>query len=136
MLGPDRNAKGNSQKWQHTMKATRADADAATTRTQIMPGVKESYGLLPFRALQDDYLPAAIRQRWEASFAASTAGEWRLKFKNFDQNEQKKYVQYILLSILSMSSYPSPFSLDYECAGQDFGCDFLRDKVASLVRYD
>lgn len=55
--------------------------------------MKEAYRLLPFRALEETCLPAAIQQRWEASVAASRSAEWRLWFKTLDETQQKAHVQ-------------------------------------------
>ena len=56
--------------------------------------MKDSYGLLPFRALEDHCLPAAIQQRWEASVAASKSAEWRLWFRKLNPEKQKIVVRH------------------------------------------
>ena len=61
--------------------------EVATTNSKLEPGMRESYYLLPFRALL--FLPAAIQQRWEASVAASWSAEWRLWFKTLQPAQQK-----------------------------------------------
>lgn len=69
------------------------DFEVATTNSQLEPGMKESYPLLPFRALEGICLPGAIQQRWEASIAASKSAEWRLWFKMLDLTQQKAHIQ-------------------------------------------
>ena len=65
----------------------------ATTNSQLVPGMKESYPLLPFRALEEISLPAAIQQRWEASLAASKSAEWRMWFKALNPEQQKTHLE-------------------------------------------
>ncbi|CAD6574495.1 MAG: hypothetical protein ASARMPREDX12_006799 [Alectoria sarmentosa] len=64
-----------------------------TTKSRLEPGIKKTYRLLPFRALEETCLPAAIQQRWEASVAASRSAEWRLWFEALDDTQQKAHVQ-------------------------------------------
>lgn len=67
--------------------------NVATANSQLVPGIKESYSLLPFRASEERHLPAAIQQRWEASLAASKSAEWRIWFKTLDKKQQKAHVE-------------------------------------------
>ena len=83
-----------------------------TTNSRLEPGLKESYGLLPFRALQEDCLPAAIQQRWEASVAASKSAEWRLWFQMLDQMKQKEVVE--CLSMGTRDRFWAGLWLEYE----------------------
>ena len=82
--------------------------ETTTTNNIVEPGMQGSYVLLPFRALEEICLPAAIQQRWEASVAASKCAEWRLWFQTLDQTQQKAHVQ-----SLSKSTNDN-FWLEYE----------------------
>ena len=64
-----------------------------TTNDQLKFGLKKSYPLLPFRALEEHCLPFAIQQRWEASVAASKSVKWRHWFQTLDQKRQKAQVK-------------------------------------------
>ena len=83
-----------------------------TTNSKLKPGVKGSYGLLPFRALEDHCLPAAIQQRWETSVAASKSAEWRLWFRNLNPKQQKSVVQH--LSKITKDKFWAGLWLEYE----------------------
>lgn len=83
-----------------------------TTNSHLEPGVKESYPLLPFRALEEICLPAAIQQRWEASVAASRSAEWRQWFKILDEKQQKAHVQ--ILSKNTKDTFWAGLWLEYE----------------------
>ena len=83
-----------------------------TTNSKLQPGIKDSYGLLPFRALEAHCLPAAIQQRWEASVFASKSAEWRLWFRKLDPEKQKSVVRY--LSRITKDKFWAGLWLEYE----------------------
>ena len=83
-----------------------------TTNSKLQIGTKHSYGLLPFRALEDHCLPAAIQQRWEASVAASRSAEWHLWFRNLNPEKQKAVVQ--TLSKRTKDKFWAGLLLEYE----------------------
>ena len=86
--------------------------EVATTNSKLEPGVKRSYSLLPFRALEEFSLPGAIQQRWEVSVAASKSAEWRLWFQRLDRTQQKAHVQ--SLARLTKEAFWAGLWLEYE----------------------
>ena len=83
-----------------------------TTNCRLEPGMKESFPLLPFRALEEMCLPAALQQRWEASVAASKCAEWRLWFQTLDQTQQKAYAESLCKS--TKDAFWAGLWLEYE----------------------
>lgn len=103
----------------------------ATTNSRLEPGMKKSYCLLPFRALGEICLPAAIQQRWEASVAASKSAEWRLWFKTLDQTQQKAHVQ--SLSKNTKDAFWAGLWLEYEEWSKPRNVRFIAAATRALI---
>lgn len=97
--------------------------EVATTISQLEPGTRESYHLLPFRALKEIYLPISIQQRWEVSGSASRTAEWRLWFKTLNQTQQKAHVQSLCNS--TKDKFWAGLLLEYEERSQPQHARFI-----------